>query len=205
MFCYKCGKEIPDESVICPECGADLSAHLRDEKDGLDNCDVSLNQSEDKVLKEKTVIPYILVIMATICSFVFLALNYMTVDVQVLGLSASNSFTGYGFTGTLGGSGRITGLMVILLIIINIVLILTCALALLGRIEKEKIHKILKLGVSGYAISTIVSFIHITSLLGNFEDTIGEAKIGPGCYLHLGVAFFMVIMYFLVFRKELKE
>ena len=44
MFCSKCGKEIHDEAVICPECGCKVKKTKKCEKgDTLDNCEDPLS------------------------------------------------------------------------------------------------------------------------------------------------------------------
>ncbi|MBR1571970.1 MAG: zinc ribbon domain-containing protein [Lachnospiraceae bacterium] len=194
MICFKCGKMIPDGSASCLECGADLT---RPDETG--------NQDEKQLSKNSFIVPFILVMIAAVISFVFMALDYMTVDVTALAFSSSRSFKGYSFLGALAGTGRITGIMIILLILVNIATIITSVLGMLGKIKTEKLNNYMLYEVIVYVVVTVIPIFHVSTLLHSFDDTIGVAKMGPGVFLNVGVAAFMSIMYFLTIRKKLSK
>lgn len=148
---------------------------------------------------------FIGVMIAAICSFIFLSMNYMSVSIKLLYYGSSDTnYTGYYLTKCLGGTARLSGLMVILLIIVNIATIITAIIGIKGSMmNKDNLRKIILIEDILYIISTVVPLFHMMNLLKEFDSSLSSTGIGIGCYLNIAVAVFMIIMYFLIFSKKL--
>ncbi len=205
MFCLKCGELIPDNSEKCPNCGAAIG---RDNEQAV----IFASQKEPISELETTSAPtnnktWFVVIGLAVASFVFLALNYMSVSIELLYYGSSDTnYTGYYLTECLGGTARLSGIMVILLIALNIATIITAIVAM----KKSELHgkilkKVLLSEVILYLIVTVIPYFHISSLLKEFDSSLSTTSIGVGCYLNIGVAILMAITYFSRLSKQLGE
>lgn len=200
MFCLKCGEAIPDGSKQCPLCGCDL-------EETSEQAVVYASQKDSPPVVNNTkdlTKSYYAVIALVIASFVFLAFNYFRVSIDLyFGGSSDSEFSGYGLISCLGGTARLSGLMVILLIFVNIATAVTAGLGIKGSsVSKDILNKLMLVEVVGYMIATIVPFFHITTLLQEFDSSLAETSIGLGCYLNIAVAIAMVILYFKDFSKK---
>lgn len=205
MFCLKCGEAIPDGSEKCPLCGAELKSENSEQavvyasqKEPPESSVV--NEAENNLKKS-----FIGVMIAAVCSFIFLSMNYMSVSIKLLyyGFSDTN-YTGYYLTKCLGGTARLSGLMVILLIIVNIATIITAIIGIKGSMmNKDNLRKIILIEDILYIISTVVPLFHMMNLLKEFDSSLSSTGIGIGCYLNIVVAVFMIIMYISIFSKKL--
>lgn len=207
MFCLKCGEAIPDGSEKCPLCGANLKS---------ENSEYAVVYASQKELPESSVAetsesdlkkPFVGVIIAAVCSFIFLSMNYMSVSIKLLYYGSSNTnYTGYYLTKCLSGTARLSGLMVILLIIVNIATIITAIIGIKGSLmKKDNLRKLILTEDILYIISTVIPLFHIMNLLKEFDSSLSSTGIDAGCYLNIAVAVFMIIMYFLVFSKKLHD
>ena len=207
MFCLKCGEAIPVGSEICPICGADLKS---------ENSEQTVVYASQKEISESSVAkesendlkkPFIGVIIAAVCSFVFLSLNYMSISVKLLYYSSSDTnYTGYYLTKCLGGTARLSGIMVILLIVVNIATIITSVICIKGSsTKKSTLRKMILIEDILYIISTVVPLFHMMNLLKEFDSSLSTTSIGIGCYLNIAVAVFMIVMYLSTFSKKLHD
>ena len=132
-------------------------------------------------------------------------MNYMSVSVNLLYYGSSDTnYTGYYLTKCLGGTARLSGLMVILLIIVNIATIITAIIGIKGSImNKDNLRKLILIEDIFYILSTMVPLFHMMNLLKEFDPSLTSTGIGSGCYLNIAVAMFMIIMYIFVFSKKL--
>lgn len=141
MFCLKCGEAIPDGSEICPKCGAVLKEKQQ--------CVVYASQKEieNERQVQTTVVNsagnrniFALWGILAVLSFIFTAMNYMSVSIELLYSSSSDTnYSGYYLTKCLEGTARLSGIMVILLIIINITVIIATFLGIFPRTESSTI------------------------------------------------------------------
>lgn len=140
MFCLKCGELIPDNSEKCPNCGEVISgdneqavifASQKDPIYELETTSASLNN--------KT---WFVIIGLAVASLIFLALNYMSVSIESLYYGSSDTnYTGYYLTECLGGTARLSGIMVILLIVLNIATIITATVGMKKQTYMENIKE----------------------------------------------------------------
>jgi hypothetical protein len=205
MFCLKCGEAIPDGSEKCPLCGAELKSEKQ--RTGCGLC-LSKEPPVSSVVNEAENNLKIVVYWSydcSVCSFIFLSMNYMSVSIKLLYYGSSDTnYTGYYLTKCLGGTARLSGLMVILLIIVNIATIITAIIGIKGSMmNKDNLRKIILIEDILYIISTVVPLFHMMNLLKEFDSSLSSTGIGIGCYLNIAVAVFMIIMYFLIFSKKL--
>ena len=208
MFCLNCGEAIPDESATCPICGADLKSGRNDQTVVVFASQKEMAEfPETKAPKNDLNKQFIGVILAAVCSLIFLSFNYMSVSIKFLYYGSSDTnYTGYYLTKCLHGTARLSGLMVILLIIINIATIITAMIGIKGSlIKKYTLKKIILIEDLLYIISTVVPLFHMTNLLKEFDSSLSSTGIGIGCYLNIAVAVFMIIMYFSAFSKKLHD
>lgn len=208
MFCLKCGEAIPDGSDKCPLCGADLKSESSEQ---------AIVYASQKELPAPSIVetsendlrkPFIGVIISAVCSFIFLSMNYMSVSIKLTyyGSSIDRNYTGYYLTKCLGGTARLSGLMVILLIIVNIVTIITAIIGIKGSLmKKDNLKKVILTEDILYVIATVGPLFHIMNLLKEFDSSLSTTGIGIGCYLNITAALFMIIMYFLAFSKKLHD
>lgn len=205
MFCLKCGELIPDNSEKCPHCGAVI---------GGDNEQAVIFASQKEPVSERdaTVAPnknktWLVVIGLAVASFVFLALNYMSVSIDLLYYGSSDTnYTGYYLTECLGGTARLSGIMVIILIVLNIATILTATIGMKKSALYSKIlNKVLLSEVILYLVVTVIPYFHISSLLKEFDSSLSTTSVGIGCYLNIVVAILMAIIYFSSLSKQLGE
>ena len=150
---------------------------------------------------------YIGVIAAALCSFGFLALNYVRIGMISDGVSRSYNLKGYTLLTCLDGTLWLSGVMVILLMIVSAAAIVTAMIGLTGRSVKKSVLKtIILVEDIIYLVVTIVPQIHIRhalkELTGYYNVDVG---VGIGCYLNLAVAVIMIVMYFSVFSKNLDD
>ncbi len=83
MFCNKCGKEIPDNSVFCPACGNRVL--IETEKKDTENSNISFSDEKTTVValenqrpkekKKKSIIPIVFISALVIVVGIFIALN----------------------------------------------------------------------------------------------------------------------------------
>lgn len=205
MFCSKCAELIPDNSEKCPNCGAVI---------GGDNEQAVIFASQKEPVSERdtTVAPnknktWLAVIGLAVASFVFLALNYMSVSIDLLYYGSSDTnYTGYYLTECLGGTARLSGIMVILLIVLNIATIITATVGMRkSELYGKVLKKVLLSEVILYLFVTVIPYFHISSLLKEFDSSLSTTSIGIGCYLNIGVAILMAITYFSSLSKQLSE
>lgn len=205
MFCLKCGELIPDNSEKCPNCGEVISgdneqavifASQKDPIYELETTSASLNN--------KT---WFVIIGLAVASLIFLALNYMSVSIESLYYGSSDTnYTGYYLTECLGGTARLSGIMVILLIVLNIATIITATVGMKkADLYGKTLKKVLLSEVILYLFVTVVPYFHISSLLKEFDSSLSTTSIGIGCYLNIGVAILMAITYFSSLSKQLGE
>lgn len=205
MFCLKCGEAIPDGSEKCPLCGVVLKSESS-EQTVVDSFQKEppkfsvVNETENN-LKNL----YIGVVIAAICSFIFLSMSYMRIKLLYSSVTGTN-FTGYYLAKSLSGTGnvKLSGWMVILLIIVNIATIITAIIGIKGSlVNKDTLRKIILIEDILYIISTVIPLSDIMNILEGFDPSVSSTGIGIGCYLNIAVAVFMVIVYFLFFSKKL--
>lgn len=129
MFCVKCGELIPDNFEKCPNCGAiinevdELAVVFASQKGSEGDGDGAVAYTHNKSL--------FVVIGLAVASFVFLALNYMNISIYLLYYGTSDShYTGYYLMKCLGGTARLSGIMVIILIILNVATIVTAVVGI---------------------------------------------------------------------------
>lgn len=204
MFCQKCGEAIPDNSAVCSKCGMNLTAEKSEETIIYASQQKELeinNQLINEKPKGKEFISYIIVAILAILPFIFLSLNYLTIDYNSYYYNGIIGYSGYEFLGFWGGTGRLTAIMVVLLIVASI---LTIATALIGIIsilinkvilKASVIKKIVLAEVILYFVATITSLIHILTLLDGFNTSLSLGRIGIGCYLNLVVAIVIFFVY----------
>lgn len=202
MFCLKCGEMIPDGSPACPKCGATL-----EESSG--QAVVYASQNEGKETSVPAVgngqkkIFYIWCAFAMV-SFVFLALNYLSVSVQLYYSGSSDTnYSGYGLLKCLKGTVSVSGYMVIFLILVNIAVFLTGIFGANGTIKKSALKMWMMMESIAYLIVTIVPYFNMKKALEAFDSSLSKTGIGPGCYLNIALAVVSVIYYFAVLHKKL--
>ena len=204
MFCLKCGEVIPDGNSVCPKCGATI---------GESNDQAVVYASQKEV--NETHIPatenvqdknfYIWCAFALV-SFVFLALNYLSVSVRLYYSGSSDTiYSGYGLLKCLKGTVSVSGYMVILLIIVNLAVFLTGILGAQGNVKKSVIKVWMMIESVAYLIVTIVPYFNMKKVLELFDSDLSTTSIGVGCYLNIVLAVVAVIYYFAGFHKKLSE
>lgn len=203
IFCPKCGEPIPDDSINCPKCGEAIKSS--------DSEQAVVYASQKK--KEPTVgieearpdmkKSYIIWGVLSLLSLTFLKLNYMSISIDLyFGGSSDTDYTGYYLTQCLQGTARLSGIMVIILIIIAISGIVTASLGIKGDVIKNSLlKKIMMIEAFGSGVVTVITFFHVKSLLADFDSSLSTASVGPGCYLNIAVAVVAIIMYFKCFSS----
>jgi hypothetical protein len=204
MFCLRCGEVIPDGSVVCPKCGELLS---EESKSGKTAVYASKKIKGNAVSKQK----FCIWSMIAVVSFFFLKLNYFKVNIKTVILGSSyainRDISGYDLLGYLEGSVSISGYMIILLIITNIVAFVTGIIGVKGNVIKAKALKVLMLiETIAYLIATIVPYFNIKKELSVFDSSlITTTSIGAGCYLNLALAIVAAIYFMFGFCNQLKD
>lgn len=207
MFCFKCGEAIPDASKFCPMCGAKLKEAQQtiiyaSQKEPV--VEPSQKGMTKAGLNNKNV--FILWGILAVVSFVFTAMNYMSVSVSVWHSSRNIDYSGYYLTECLGGTARTSGIMVILLIIINISVIVVAGLGIWAKqVRQSTLRKVMLCQSIAYLIVTIIPYFHLQSLLSEFDSSLSETSIGPGCYMNIILSIIAVILYFAVVAKNLTD
>lgn len=204
MFCLKCGELVPENSEKCPNCGATIAE---------DNEQAVIFASQKEPVNESDSISiltsnksWFVVIGLSVASFVFLALNYMSISILLYNGSSDTNYTGYYLTKCLGGTARLSGIMVIILIILNVATIITAVIGMKkAALYKGILKKVLLSETILYLIVTVIPYFHISSLLKEFESSLAITGIGIGCYLNIGVAILMAITYWGHLSKQLDE
>lgn len=207
MFCLKCGEAIPDGSEICPKCGAKLKE--------VQQTVIYASQKEPAVEQPTTGMAtagsnnknvFILWGILAALSFIFTAMNYMSVSISGWYSSSNTDYSGYYLTECLGGTARTSGIMVILLIIINISVIVVAGLGISGKqIRQSILRKAMLCQSIAYLIVTIIPYFHIKSLLEEFDSSLSKTSIGAGCYLNILLSIIAIILYFAVVAKNLSD
>lgn len=205
MFCLKCGELIPDDSEKCPNCGASIGGDneqaviFASQKEPICELETTSASANNKT--------WLVIIGLAVTSFIFLALNYMSVSIDLLYYGSSDTnYTGYYLTECLGGTARLSGIMVILLIVLNIATIITATVGMKkSELYGKALKKVLLSEVILYLFVTTVPYFHISNLLKEFDSSLSTTSIGIGCYLNIGVAILMAITYFSSLSKQLGE
>ena len=205
MFCLKCGELIPDNSEKCPNCGTAIGGDNEQavifaaQKESICKPDTTSASANNKT--------WFVIIGLAVASFIFLALNYMSVSIELLYYGSSDTnYTGYYLTECLGGTARLSGIMVILLIVLNIATIITATVGMKkSELYGKVLKKVLLSEVILYLFVTVVPYFHISSLLKEFDSSLSTTSIGIGCYLNIGVAILMAITFFSSLSKQLGE
>ncbi len=198
IFCPKCGEAIPDNSITCSKCGETLKSSESEQ------AVVYASQKQEKesasvvASSSNTKNGFIAWGILSVLFLVFLKLNYMSISVDLYyGGSSDTSYTGYYLTQCLEGTARLSGIMVMVLIVIACAGIITAVLGTKGGIVKKSLLKALTLiEALSAVIVTIIPFFHLRNLLAEFDSSISTASIGMGCYLNIAVAVIMLIIYF---------
>ncbi|MDO4749116.1 MAG: zinc ribbon domain-containing protein [Eubacteriales bacterium] len=207
MFCLKCGEANPDGSTVCSKCGESLTNDVCGKvvvyASQIDEIQSVVNETKNKGIKK----PFVIVIVLSLLSFFFLSLNYMSVSIELMYYGSSDTnYSGYFLTQCLQGTARLSGLMVILLIVVNISTIVTAIIGLTGKFKKNRVLKsVILVEDVLYRISTIVPLLHIMKLLEEFDSSLSTTSVGMGCYLNIGIAVVMMIMYLSIFSRQLKD
>lgn len=202
MFCLKCGELIPENSEKCPHCGASV---------GVDNEQAIVFAYQKEPVSERDIKVatnnkiWLVIIGLAVASFVFLALNYMSISVDLLYYGSSDTdYTGYYLIECLGGTARLSGIMVILLIALNVASIVTALVGMKNNTShRKKLKEVLCVETILYLIITLVPYFHIRGLLSEFDPSLTNTSIGSGCYLNIMVAILMAITYFGSLSKKL--
>lgn len=189
MFCPKCGEAIPDNSPECPKCGVILSDKSKDQAVFYATQKENLNSVQISIRTSKYV--FAAMIALAVCSFIFMGLDYMSIRVNYI---SSTDYTGYYLIKCLEGTAALSGWMMILLIVTNILTIFTALIGIKGDIiQQEILKKIIIAENLLYIIASVVPLIHLTNLLEDFDTPLSSAGIGVGCYLNIAVALLMSI------------
>lgn len=205
MFCLKCGELIPDNCEKCPHCSAIIGG---DNRQAVDFASPKEPVSEsDTTIAPTNNWTWLAVIGLAVASFLFLALNYMNVSIDLLYYGSSDiNYTGYYLTECLHGTAWLSGIMVIILIVLNIATIITATVGIKKSVLYGKIlNKVLLAEVILYLVVTVIPYFHISSLLKEFDSSLSTTSIGIGCYLNIGVAILMAITYFGSSSKQLDK
>ena len=204
MFCIKCAEAIPDNSEICPICGANQKEVVAEQTVVYASQKEAVNVSENK---KTTKTPFIALICLAAASFVFMALNYMSVSIKLLYYGSSDSdYTGYYLMQCLEGTAALSGWMVISLILLNIITIAMSIFAIIEKVIKKPILKTIMFIESFlYLAVTIIPFFHMSSLLQEFDSKYTTSSIGIGCYLNIGIAIAICVVFFASGIKKLSD
>lgn len=203
MFCLKCGEVIPDNSEVCPKCGCTIQN---------DNSEIAVvyasqkeleieEQTKSKELGKK----YLIWCALAVVSFVILTQKYFYVSISSWFSSSDTSYTGYSLLECLKGSVRLSAQMIVVLIIINIAVIITGLLGIKEIVKKVVIKRLMIVESISSLIVTIIPYFNIREVLKEFDSSLTTTGIGMGCYLSIILSVVMIIIYFMVFSKELSE
>lgn len=208
MFCLKCGEAIPDGSVTCPKCGACTGPN-----EEAANVQAVVYASQKKTDEEKvptTENPhkkklYIWCVFSLV-SFVFLGLNYFKISISLLYSGSSDvSYSGYGLLKCLNGTASLAGYMAILLIITNLAVFITGIVGAMGKgLKPGTLKVILAIETVSYAVSSILCYFNIRTVLTEFNSDISTTSVGLGCYLNIVLAI-VAVVYFFVINNQLKN
>ncbi|MBP7320039.1 MAG: hypothetical protein KA953_03160 [Lachnospiraceae bacterium] len=211
MFCLKCCEAIPDDSITCPNCGADIKVNVGEAR-GEEQAVVYASQKEEVIntnVNEENIPKknfYIWSIFA-IAGLILLSLNYFKISVSLyFSGSSDSSYTGYGLLKCLQGTVGTSGYMVILMIISNVAILITGFLGAKGNIIKNNAIKIIMIIESIlYLIASIVPYFNIKQQLAEFDSDLSTTSIGAGCYLNIALAIVMMIFYWVNLHKQLSR
>ena len=195
MFCLKCGEAIPDGSRICPICNSEIIKDTEDTNIGVN----AVNVMSVPIKKA-----YITWGVLALLSFICLGFKYMSVSIDLyFGGDSTTEYTGYYLTQCLGGTARLSGLMVIFRILVNIAAIVTSALGYVGNVIDKKVLKIATLlETILYLITSVIPLFHIITLLSEFSSPYATTSIGFGCYANIIISVISLIVYTKYFSKQ---
>lgn len=192
MYQSMCNETIPDVAEKCPNGGATISEI---------NKQTTMFTSQEESVKgdnpstnSSTIMPWLVVIGLAIASLASLALKYMSISVKLIVGSSDTTYTGYYLTKCLGGTAKLSGIMVIILIILNVITIITAITGMvMPAYHSKPLKMVLLFETISYLIVTAIPYFHISSLLEEFDSPFANTSIGIGCYLNIGIALLMAI------------
>lgn len=149
---------------------------------------------------------YVIWCLLPIASFVCLKLNYILVSAELSdGSTPESGYTGYSVIDW-NGTGRILGIMVILLFILNIAVIVTGLIGMTGKIIRNSVLKFCMLiEAVAYVAVTVVEYLNIRTLAKPVDQSISTISVGIGCYLNMGVALVAVVLSIVAFVWKQKD
>lgn len=209
MFCLKCGEAIPDDSRSCPKCGAAIRESVDHEELAVvyasqKTIDEEINPTPVTVPEDRKI--FFLWSAIAVVSLILMKMSYFSVSISLYFAGSSDSnYTGYGLLECLEGSVRISAMMCIGLIIVNIAVILTGIIAYKGSIKNSVLKRLMIIESIVYLIVTIVPYFDISNVLKEFDSSLSNTAIGAGCYFNIAIGVLAVILYIAAFNKKLED
>lgn len=203
MFCLKCGEAIPDNTIKCPKCGANLNEDI--ETKGVVYGTQNISDEKVKNTNEKLKNMFYLWSVLGIISFFLLTQNYLAVIVDLYYGEISDLYiSGFGLLECLGGTLALAGYMVIALIIVNIMVVVTGILGVQdNKMGTKNLNTLMMFECIAYLATTIIPYFSIINVLSEFNSKITTTSVGIGCYFNIVIAVAASVLYLISFRKQL--